>query len=105
MGVISGTEAKHVEARDGGDGVKVLQRFGRLDLEDDKLFVQAVGNVLLERDGAKFSIGVSAVDRATANRLETGPLHNFPRFGRRGDMWHQNAGGIRLERSDVVAVA
>ena len=105
MTEISGTKHDPIVTGNGGDGFDVGEGLGRLDLQDNDALFVAVTQVIGEGNEAVASIGVAAVDRSLADRVETCPLDDLAGFVGGGHVRDDNARRISLKGADVIAVA
>lgn len=102
---IARTEEEHVDSGQRRDGVQLRQRLRILDLHHHESLLVRVLQVLEEVDVAIAAIGVAAVHRAAADRMEARHARDGSGIGQTHDVRHHDARGIQFERADVVAVA
>src|SRR4051794_10672501 len=105
MSEIARSKMQNVESIHRGNGVEVFKSLRRFDLKDDKTLLIAVTNILVEWQLAELCVRVASVDRTLSERMEAHPGHNLPRLLGGRHMRNHNAGGVRFQRLDEIAVA
>ena len=105
MTEVAGSEQETIEPGDGGDRLDLGETLGRFNLQDDQLLGIGVGDVGRHVGRGVAAVGIAAVERAFAEGMEAGPLHDLPGLVGALHVRHDDAGGVGLQRPDVVAVA
>jgi hypothetical protein len=89
----------------GPDLLDVLERLRGFDLENDDLLAVGVRQVFGSRYEAELAVDVATVECAAPDGMEAHPVDDLPCLVGVGDVRHDDAGCVHLERLDVVAVA
>src|SRR5205085_10720839 len=64
MAEVAGSEEQAIKTGDCRDGLDLLERFGRLDLEDDEALGVRVVEIFVERHEAELPVDIAAIERA-----------------------------------------